>query len=76
MDKICPKSAAIYITQMIIAIGIVIASIINLSLQSGNSELWLSLLFSNLGWVTPSPSLKKQSAESLQPFQMRRRQTS
>ena len=42
MDKICPKSAAIYITQMIIAIGIVIASIINLSLQSGNSELWLS----------------------------------
>ena len=76
MDKICPKSAAIYITQMIIAIGIVIASIINLSLKDTNSELWLSLLFSNLGWVTPSPSLKKQPAEPLRPFQTRRRQTS
>ncbi len=66
MDRICPKSATVYITQMIVAIAIVAAAIINLSIKDTNTELWLSLLCSTIGYVMPSPSLKKHDTKRSQ----------
>lgn len=63
MEKICPKSAAVYVTQMIIILVVVIAAIVNLSWkQDNNKEMWLSLLCSTIGYILPNPKLSKPSS--------------
>ena len=59
--KVCPKSAVVYITQMLIILGVVIASIVNLSITNDNKEMWISLLCSTIGYILPSPKLRKSS---------------
>ena len=54
-----PQAEIVYFCQMIIVYVIIITSIINLSLQNGSSELWISLLSSCIGYALPSPKLKK-----------------
>ena len=54
-----PKSEIVYFCQMFIVYIIIIVSIVNLSLQNGSSELWISLLSSCIGYALPSPKLKK-----------------
>ena len=54
-----PKSEIVYFCQMIIVYIIIITSVVNLSLQNGSSELWISLLSSCIGYALPSPKLKK-----------------
>ena len=53
-----PQTEIVYFCQKIIVYVIIITSIINLSLQNGSSELWISLLSSCIGYVLPSPKLK------------------
>ena len=59
MDKICPKSTIIFFTQIITALLVVVAAIINLSLETKDKEMWISLLCTCIGYVLPSPTLKK-----------------
>ena len=54
-----PKAEIVYFCQMIIVYVIIITSIVNLSLQNGSTELWISLLSSCIGYALPSPNLKK-----------------
>ena len=54
-----PKTEIVYFCQMIIVYIIIIASIVNLSIQNGSSELWISLLSSCIGYALPNPRLKK-----------------
>lgn len=54
-----PKAEIVYFCQMIIVYVIIITSIVNLSLQNGSTELWISLLSSCIGYALPSPKLKK-----------------
>lgn len=54
-----PQAEIVYFCQMIIVYVIIITSIVNLSLQNGTSELWISLLSSCIGYALPSPKLKK-----------------
>ena len=54
-----PQAEIVYFCQMIIVYVIIITSIVNLSLQNGRSELWISLLSSCIGYALPSPKLKK-----------------
>lgn len=54
-----PQAEIVYFSQMIIVYVIIITSIINLSLQNGTNELWISLLSSCIGYALPSPKLKK-----------------
>ena len=54
-----PKTEIVYFCQMIIVYIIIIASVINLSIQNGSSELWISLLSSCIGYALPNPKLKK-----------------
>ena len=54
-----PQAEIVYFCQMIIVYVIIITSIVNLSLQNGSSELWISLMSSCIGYALPSPKLKK-----------------
>lgn len=52
-----PKAEIVYIGQISIVYIIIITSIVNLSLNNGNPELWISLLCSAIGYALPSPTL-------------------
>ena len=53
-----PKNQFTYVSQIIVIYAIIATSIVHLSLQSENRELWLILLSSSLGYILPSPGLK------------------
>ena len=52
------KSALTYYSQIVVIYAIIATSIIHLSLQSPDKELWLVLLSSSLGYILPAPTLK------------------
>ena len=54
-----PKAEIVYFSQMTIVYIIILASVINLSIQNGSTELWISLLSSCIGYALPNPKLKK-----------------
>ena len=54
-----PKEEIVYFCQVVIVYVVVITSIVNLSLENGSSELWISLLSSAIGYILPNPSLRK-----------------
>ena len=63
----CPKSSAIFATQIIVVLVVVLSAIINLSLNKDeHTEMWISLLCSSIGYVLPSPKLRKLT-ENQQP---------
>ena len=53
-----PKAEIVYFCQISIVYVIIVTSIINLSLNNGNSELWISLLCSAIGYALPAPTLQ------------------
>ena len=53
-----PKAEIVFFTQVILIYIVVITSLVNISLGS-TKELWILLLTSCLGYLMPSPSLKK-----------------
>ena len=57
LGKTIPKAEIVYFCQIIIVYVIIITSIVNLSLNNGNPELWISLLCSAIGYALPAPSL-------------------
>ena len=52
-----PKGEIVYFCQMFIVFIIIVTSIVNLSLKTGSSELWIALLSSASGYALPSPTL-------------------
>ena len=56
-DRI-PQNKITFAIQIIAIYSIIIASVINLSLQHPDKELWLILLSSCIGYVLPNPGLK------------------
>ena len=44
---------------MLLVYIIVVTSIVNLSMNGGKTELWVSLLSSAIGYALPSPTLNK-----------------
>ena len=58
MGSKLPKSEIVYFCQMIVVNVIIVTSIVNLSLQNGTNELWITLLSSAIGYTLPSPTLK------------------
>ena len=53
-----PKNQLTYISQIIVIYAIIATSIVHLSIQGQDRELWLILLSSSLGYILPSPGLK------------------
>ena len=51
--------------QVVCLMVVIIASIINISLSDSNLNLWIALLTSCLGYLLPSPKIKKIKDVSL-----------
>ena len=49
----------VYFCQILLVYAIVVTAIVNLSLHSHNTELWVSLLSSAIGYALPSPTLHR-----------------
>ena len=56
-----PRSEIVYFCQIFLVYIVVIVSIVNLSMQNGENELWIALLSSSIGYILPNPSLKVTS---------------
>ena len=52
-----------FICQVIAIYAIISASIYNLSVDSDQTSLWVSLLSSCLGYLLPSPTINKEKNE-------------
>lgn len=51
----------LFTSQITLVFIVVIAALINLSIQNGNRDLWTVVLTSCLGYVLPNPKLKLQN---------------
>ncbi len=66
IDKNATKTK-IFVTlfQMFVILLVLITCILNISLQNGNSEMWVSFLGLAFGAVLPGPKAKRLSSNSL-----------
>ena len=55
-----PKSEIVYFCQIAVVYIIIITAIVNLTINSDKTELWVSLLSSAIGYALPSPTLDKK----------------
>jgi FtsH-binding integral membrane protein len=53
------KSEIVYFCQMIVVYVIIVTSIVNLSLQNGKNELWITILSSAIGYALPTLKVAK-----------------
>ena len=54
-----PRKEIVFFAQIIIIYTVIITSIVNLSFDTGNTNLWIVLLSSCLGYLLPNPNIKK-----------------
>jgi hypothetical protein len=56
------SSTTVFVTQVIIVYVVILCSLLNLTFYPGvRQELWITLLSSSIGYLLPSPSIKKPS---------------
>lgn len=60
-----PRSEVVYFCQVTIIAIVIISCIINLSLQNGNSEMWVSFFGYAFGALLPPPKMKTLSNKML-----------
>ena len=53
------RNLIVYCTQIIMIYIIISVSLYQLTNTSSNTELWISLLSANIGYILPSPKIKK-----------------
>jgi len=59
-------STSVFFSQIVIVYVVIFAAIINLTLfPEGRQELWITLLSSGIGYLLPSPTIKKPSNKTL-----------
>ncbi len=63
-----PKTEVVFFTQVFLIYGVVITSLINISLGK-TEELWIVLLTSCLGYLLPNPTLKREPSIIHRPLQ-------
>lgn len=54
-----PKQEVVYLSQIIVIYIVIITSIVNLSLNNGDGNLWSSLMSAGIGYILPSPKIKR-----------------
>lgn len=51
----------LFVVQVFVILIVVITSVVNLSCENGNLQMWTALLSSSLGYILPNPKLEAQS---------------
>jgi hypothetical protein len=59
MGSKLPKSEIVYFCRKIVVYVIIVKSIVNLSLQNGKNELWITILSSAIGYALPTLKVAK-----------------
>lgn len=49
----------LFVVQLLVLVSIMITSIVNIMMKTGNLPLWTALLGSSLGYLLPTPKLSK-----------------
>lgn len=57
--NVCQCSAIGYTLQMLMIFTVIVTCLVNLSLSSEHSTLWVAFLSSCLGYILPQPKLKR-----------------
>lgn len=52
----------IFTMQMLTLFCVILASLINLSIDAGDQKLWLTLLTMSLGCILPTPKMSKKGS--------------
>ena len=55
-----PKQEIIYLSQVVLIYIVVVTCVVNLTLWDVNQSLWASLLSGCIGYILPSPKLRKK----------------
>ena len=55
------RKEVIYIVQLVVVFGVIIVSVCNLTLKTGEKDLWICLLSSAIGYILPSPTIRVES---------------
>jgi hypothetical protein len=60
MDKLCysKPDAILFLFQVVLIFFVVCVSLLNLTYQWGNLNLWTVILTGSLGYIMPNPKLK------------------
>ncbi len=53
-----PQNRLAFVSQTVILLIVIIASIVNISLGVGDEKIWIALLSTSRGGVLPTPSVK------------------
>ena len=56
-----PRGEIVFFGQLFIITIVVIAAVYNLSVDCGDSTMWVTLLSACLGYVLPNPSIPKRN---------------
>lgn len=57
------SNEVLFIVQVIVILIVVISSIVNLSIQNGDSNMWTALLSCSIGYVLPNPKIKPNTQD-------------
>ena len=60
-----PRSLTVFLSQTIIAYVVITVALINLSIGNHQETLWTALLSSCLGYLLPSPKIKKVKQQQM-----------
>ena len=55
----CPKAEIVFFCQVVVLYTVIVVSIYNLTKTDANSNLWMALLSSCLGYLLPNPPMKR-----------------
>lgn len=56
-----PKQEVVYFCQIIALYVVIGIGLVNITIQNGDANLWLSLLAGSIGYLLPNPTLKKET---------------
>jgi len=65
-SNVVVQKRALFFTQVIAILAVILACVINLSIGADKTELWASLLSVSLGYLLPAPKIRKKY-DSLSP---------
>jgi len=54
-----PRSEIVFFIQVLMVFIVAIVSIVNITMQHPDSQLWIALLSSSVGYLLPSPKMHK-----------------
>ena len=56
-----PKQEVVFFSQIIVLYLVIIVSLINITFENGDDNIWLSLLSASIGYALPNPSIKRHT---------------